>query len=144
MAHMSEKSMRTHPDFDTQWAQDIISSPDNQWMTKAVPGDYSKDVVISNTMFEHTLYTPRGIKAHLSFYRPCKEPDAFLGVESCLLLSIGDGLDGKGGRCHGGFSGLVLDQVCGACAHNSMVEPSPPATATMTIGGTFLPADTSE
>jgi acyl-coenzyme A thioesterase PaaI-like protein len=144
MAHRSEEDMRIHPDFETEWAQDVISNPDNRWAKETVQISSPQDTAVSNSMFQHTLYTPRGIKAHLSFYRPCKEPDAFLGMESCLLLSIGDGLDGKAGRCHGGFIGLVLDQVCGACAHNSMAEPLPPATATMTIGGMYLLADSSK
>ena len=129
-----EQSMRSHPDFQTPWAQAIIQNPDNKFVVEAAHKQYREDTV-TNSMFQYSLYTERGIKAHLSFYRPCKEPDAYLGTESCLLLSLGDGLDGKAGRVHGGFSGLVMDQVCGSCAHNSMPPPVilPPATATMTV-----------
>jgi acyl-coenzyme A thioesterase PaaI-like protein len=132
MAHTNEQAMASHPDFQTPWAQNILRNPDNKWVTETLHIQYREDTV-TNSMFQHTLYTERGIKAHLSFYRPCKEPDAFLAVEHCFLLSVGDGLDGKAGRIHGGFSSLVLDQVCGSCAHNSMPQPLPPATATMTV-----------
>lgn len=132
MAHGNVTENMQHPDFQTPWAQSILTNPENKWITETLHIQYKQDVV-TNSMFQHTLYTERGIKAHLSFYRPCKEPDAFLAVEHCFLLSIGDGLDGKAGRCHGGFSALVLDQVCGACAHNGMAMPLPPATATMTL-----------
>ncbi|KIW06784.1 uncharacterized protein PV09_02468 [Verruconis gallopava] len=127
----SFSQIASHPDFQTPWCQKILSDPEIQWI-KEVPKHYQNKTV-TNSMFEYTLYTERGIKAHLSFYRPCKEPDAFLGVENCFLLSIGDGLDGKAGRCHGGFNSLVLDQVCGSCAHHSKPDPLPPATATMTV-----------
>jgi acyl-coenzyme A thioesterase PaaI-like protein len=84
-------------------------------------------------MFEYTLYTPRGIRASLSFRRPCTEPDSILGVEECLLLSVGDGLDGKKGRAHGGFNSLMLDHISGAAAYNVRPDPIPPATATITV-----------
>ena len=62
-------------------------------------------------MFEHTLYSDRGIRAHLSFRRPCKEADAIRPLEECFLLSVGDGVDGKTGRAHGGFNSLMLDHM---------------------------------
>jgi acyl-coenzyme A thioesterase PaaI-like protein len=127
--------MASHPDFQAEWCQKIISDPEIKWIAE-VPRTYQNNTV-SNSMFQHTLYTERGIKAHLSFYRPCKEPDAFLGVENCFLLSLGDGLDGKAGRCHGGFNSLVLDQVTGSCAHHSKPDMIPPATATMTVDFKF-------
>lgn len=84
-------------------------------------------------MFEYTLYSDRGIRAHLSFRRPCKEPESVDGMEACFLLSIGDGLDGKAGRSHGGFNALILDHISGHVAHYSGPNPNSPATATMTI-----------
>lgn len=84
-------------------------------------------------MFEKTLGTPEGIRAHLSFNRPCREPDSISGVEECWLLSVGSDVDGKAGRSHGGFNALVLDQISGSVSHHSNPVPNPPATATMTV-----------
>jgi acyl-coenzyme A thioesterase PaaI-like protein len=37
------------------------------------------------------------------------------------------------GRCQGGFTSLVLDQITGFCAQHAKVDLPPPATATMTV-----------
>ena len=123
--------MASHPDFQRPWCKQILADPQAKWTTE-VPRQYQSKTV-TNSMFQYTLYSERGIKAHLSFYRPCTEPDAVFGVESCFLISIGDGFDGKAGRAHGGFNSLVLDQVSGSCAHHTRPDPIPPATATLTV-----------
>ena len=52
--------------------------------------------------------------------------------ESCKLLSLGTGLDGKTGRAHGGFCALVLDDFTGTTA--AIVSGAiAPATATITV-----------
>jgi acyl-coenzyme A thioesterase PaaI-like protein len=53
-------------------------------------------------------------------------------VEQCAFFSVGDGVDGKLGRAHGGFSSLVLDHVLGRTA-SVAGGVTAPATATMTV-----------
>ena len=127
-------SVASHPDFNHEWCQEILSSPDIRWNTKTDERNATSDPdKVSNSMFEYTLYSERGIRAHLSFRRPSKEPEAIDGWEACFLISIGDGVDGKTGRAHGGFNGILLDHISGHVAHNASPNPISPATATMTI-----------
>jgi acyl-coenzyme A thioesterase PaaI-like protein len=90
-------------------------------------------------MFNKTLCSEDAIRAQITFRRPCKEPTAITSkqnpqpLEDCILLSLGDALDGKAGRLHGGFSSMVLDQITGSCAHYFKPDPIPPATATITV-----------
>ncbi len=124
----------SHPDFNHQWCRELLSNPDIKWSTTTDEKNASKPERVSNSMFEYTLYSDRGIRAHLSFRRPTKEPEAVDGWEACFLLSIGDGVDGMSGRAHGGFNGVILDHICGHVAHHaSSFNPVSPATATMTI-----------
>lgn len=87
---------------------------------------------MTNTMFEYTLYSDRGIRAHITFQRPCKEPDSILPMEQCFLISVGDGVDGATGRAHGGFNSLILDHISGHSAHFANPADFSPATATLT------------
>jgi acyl-coenzyme A thioesterase PaaI-like protein len=134
-----------HPDFQQPWIQDLLSRPETfhsyepEGAASSPPPPQLDDHVdifspaTENSMFNRTLKHEQGIRAELQFWRPSTEPDAYLGVEKCYLVSVGDGLDGKGGRCHGGFNALILDQICGTCAHESNPDHLPPATATMTV-----------
>ena len=124
---MGGDSVKEHPDFQALWIKKLLSDPDLQW-TQQVP---RRDNT-TNAMFEKTLAAPDCIKAHLSFYRPTKEPESIQPFEECFLMSIGNGIDGKAGRAHGGFDALVLDQISGSCAHHARPDSIPPATATMT------------
>ncbi|KAF2095778.1 hypothetical protein NA57DRAFT_78560 [Rhizodiscina lignyota] len=123
--------MTIHPDFDTPWCKKLLADPNLKWREQ-VPDRYHGKTV-TNAMFEQTLYTEHGIRAHLAFSRPSEEPDAIEGTEACFLMSIGNGLDGKRGRAHGGFNALVLDQVSGSASHHMKPDPNPPATATITV-----------
>lgn len=120
--------MADHPDFASPWCQSLLSDPNIQWIH-----DVSKDAAVTNRMFNVTLHTSRAVRANLSILRRSSEPDAVLQKEYCMLLSIGDGIDGKAGRAHGGFNALILDQVTGYCAFYSVPKASPPATATLTV-----------
>ena len=124
-------AVASHPDFQKQWCQELLADPEKKW-TVQVPRPYLGGTV-TNAMFERTLGTPEGIKAHLSFTRPSRESDAIKGVEECWLLSCGHDVDGRAGRSHGGFNALVLDQISGSVSHHSNPVPEPPATATLTI-----------
>ena len=120
-----------HPDFNLPWCQAILRDPSID-VSSETPKRF-QDKTVSNSMFRETLYTDRGIRAHLSLKRPCTEPDAVMGEENCFVLSVGPAIDGKTGRAHGGFNSLVLDQISGSCAHWAKPDPIPPATATMTV-----------
>lgn len=121
------EEVSSHPDFQLPWCKELIADPRKQW-TVQVPRPYLGGTV-TNNMFEKTLGTPEGIRAHLSFNRPSSEPDAANGTEECWLLSVGHDCDGKAGRTHGGFNALVLDQISGSASHHSRPLPEPPATA---------------
>lgn len=125
---MGADSVKSHPDFQAPWIRTLLSEPNLQWTVQVPRRDN-----ITNAMFEKTLAAPECIKAHLSFTRPTREPDAIQPSEECWLMSIGNGVDGKAGRAHGGFDGLVLDQVSGSCAHHARPDAIPPATATITV-----------
>lgn len=118
-----------HPDFDNPWCKSIFAEPDLERIQ--LNHNEKHDNEGRNSMFEYTLYSERGIRAHVSFRRPCKEPDAVHPQEDCFLLSLGDGLDGVAGRAHGGLNALILDHLSGHAAHYGSSNPIPPATATM-------------
>ena len=82
-------SVVTHADFDKPWVKELLAHPDIKWIEGSHAGTTQKNV--SNSMFSWTLDTDRGIRALLSFQRPCEEPDAVKPWEDCFLLSIGDG-----------------------------------------------------
>jgi acyl-coenzyme A thioesterase PaaI-like protein len=129
--------MAHHPDFKSQWCQALLADPSIEETKSVSPALSEKNV--SNSMFNRTLSSNDAIRAQVSFRRPCKEPTAIqnaphsLPQEDCIILSLGDALDGKAGRAHGGFSSLVLDQITGSCAHHFKPDPMPPATATITV-----------
>jgi acyl-coenzyme A thioesterase PaaI-like protein len=128
--------MARHPDFDSPWCKSLLADPNVQESKGYSPALSDKNV--SNSMFA-TLSKDNAIRAQIVFRRPCKEPTAIRNgqssqpVEDCFLLSLGDALDGKSGRAHGGFSSLVLDQITGSSAHYFKPDPIPPATATITV-----------
>ncbi len=128
---MGHEKVVAHPDFDKEWCRKLLADKDIQWKRQPRTGVTPEKV--TNSMFEWTLYGERGIRAHLSFRRPCKEPDSIKPTEDCFLLSIGDGLDGKTGRAHGGLTSVIMDHICGHAAHDVSPSPVSPATATMTV-----------
>lgn len=124
--------MKTHPDFEKPWCKrllksdlEIVEVPNRD----SIPAEHES---VSNSMFLHTLYTDSAIRAQINFRRSTREPDAVVPYEYCYLLSIGDGVDGKKGRAHGGFNALILDQLTGSVA-SQVSESIAPATATMTV-----------
>lgn len=129
--------MKLHPDFQEQpWCRDILDDPQVQFVeaptsdvvANGIPATQGNEERVSNSMFVRTLYnaSSNAIRAQINFSRPVREPDAITPDEYCYLLSIGDGLDGKTGRAHGGFNALILDQMTGTTASK--------------VGGSFAPA----
>ncbi|TKA23749.1 hypothetical protein B0A50_07030 [Salinomyces thailandicus] len=123
----------SHPTLQVPWCQKLLSSPSlqgvSEFASRFQPGDER-----SNNIFQQTLYNGKAVLAHVSFTRPCQEPDATTGIEECNLISLGTGVDGKNGRAHGGFNALILDQLTGGCAYSSAgPNPIPPATAWLNV-----------
>jgi acyl-coenzyme A thioesterase PaaI-like protein len=129
--------MTDHPDFNLQWCKTLLAEPDIQAIQGFSPA--LSDKTVSNSLFNKTLRSDDAIRAQFAFRRHCKEFTAIRNgqhtqpLEDCILLSLGDALDGKAGRLHGGFSSMVLDQITGSCAHYFKPDPLPPATATITV-----------
>ena len=126
-------------DFDSQqWSKDLlasdielIESPDRRPV-----GPMRK--ITSNSLVSSSLHTDRTIRAWRYFKRPHRRtptesvrPEAQSDYEYCLLLSLGDGLDGMIGRAHGGFNALVIDHITGSCAERAVATEIPPATASL-------------
>lgn len=130
--HIDLDECLNHPDFRADWIQQIITSPDAQYINE-LPAKWAGDTV-NNTMFNYTLAHPTGIKARVLLRRPCKEPDSVTGHEDVYILAIGTGLDGATGRAHGGLSSVLMDHLLGTTAHrDGGAKKFPPATATMTV-----------
>ncbi|KIV96827.1 hypothetical protein PV10_00644 [Exophiala mesophila] len=116
----------------TPWCRQILEDPKTEIFD--IPSAATETGIpdISNSMFLRTLYKPDGIRAQINFIRPTSQPEAVTGREFCYLMYIGDGLDGKTGRAHGGFNALVLDHMCGWVAATASSSRAP-LTASLTI-----------
>jgi acyl-coenzyme A thioesterase PaaI-like protein len=124
--------MKHHPDFDLPWCQELLNSDVQIVEIPLQNKSQSDDPQVSNTMFLRTLDTETAIRAQISFKRPAKESESLASYEYCSLMSIGDGVDGKTGRAHGGFNALILDHVTGTIA-SQISHSIAPATATMAV-----------
>lgn len=126
----------SHPGFDNKWCRDLLSQPEIiPWKEHSYEGITAS--TISNSILEETMYNDRAVRAHLTFRRVCKESDAIRPHEECFLMSIGDGLDGRTGRGHGGLTSTLLDHICGHTSHY-VDEDKPVATATATMTVDYL------
>ncbi|KAI6879846.1 hypothetical protein KC318_g2319 [Hortaea werneckii] len=124
--------MAQHPDFRSPWCQRLLASPSTTHV-RDFAFDFQRDDT-TNALFLQTLYNDKAVKAHISFRRPCQDPNALEGIEECNLISVGPGVDGKTGRAHGGFNALILDQLTGSCAYfHTGPNPIPPATARLEV-----------
>lgn len=130
----------THPDFDIPWCQRLLAS--GITLVDNPPGgsDYHPSPGVSNSLFARTLASPdsNALRTFVMFTRPTEHPAAIAitpsetPIEQCMLVSLGDGADGKSGRAHGGLNALLLDHLLGRTASVSSGSTAP-ATATMTI-----------
>ena len=130
----------THPDFAIPWCQTLLSSDITPIENPPGGSDYNPSPGVSNSLFARTLtatdanairrfimFTRRSTSTAAIAIAPSEEP-----IEQCMLVSIGDGADGKSGRAHGGLNALLLDHVLGRTASVTSGSTAP-ATATMTI-----------
>ena len=111
-------------DLSTLWCTQIIQDP--QW--KALSSRQNS----SNQLFSDTLWTQKTIRAHQSYY---KKPPAgrTIGGELRVLLSLGSGLDGYPGMCHGGLLTLLFDDAI----HELAAQEIPDVSITVTLNTTF-------
>lgn len=119
-------------EFNEPWCQRILQGPEIEIIDVPNADTPTGIPEISNTMFLRTLRQPDGIRAQIDFTRPICQPEGLTRREFCYLISIGDGVDGKTGRAHGGFNALVLDHMSGWVASHA-TGTMDPATATLTI-----------
>ncbi|OCK83586.1 hypothetical protein K432DRAFT_379363 [Lepidopterella palustris CBS 459.81] len=75
------------------------------------------------------MFHPRAVRAYKLLLRP---ETGSTSMETYLLVSVGDGLDGANERIHGGFTCALLDQVFGFLVVQRL-ESSAPATVELTI-----------
>lgn len=99
MARQEEMS-----DFDAlPWCKSIITTPG--WTPLASRGDNG------NALFSRTLWTPETFRARLALYKGAPSPSCSATGQLRILLSIGHGMDGWPGMCHGGVVSLIFDDV---------------------------------
>lgn len=112
-------------DFSPTWAQAIINDP--EWKQVSTWGrEEVAPTSTENALLGRTLNQPDGVRAVLSFNRypsppssssssPSATPSKSKGFETCMLFSLGTGVNGHDGLSHGGFIGTMIDEVCGQC-----------------------------
>lgn len=99
-------------DFDNQpWCQELLKS-DVEIMGRSGRASTDENIV-SNSMMEQTLMTEQAVRAIIVLKRKTADGAVAYPDEYCMLLSLGNGVDGMRGRAHGGFNALVIDQLTG-------------------------------
>ena len=118
-----------HPDFDRPWCKAVLASNMTGvfYDTPPVVGDASK------SLFNETLFTHTGIRAYLRFRRSTTESSMPDALESCILMSLGTGLEGTRGRAHGGLTALLLDEVTSAAVLAEASSTAAPSTANLNV-----------
>jgi acyl-coenzyme A thioesterase PaaI-like protein len=130
----------TISDFSPPWAQALIN--DHAW--ELVPTNGREEMPppsTENALMALALDRPDGVRAVLSFNRypsppsssspSSSSPTSFKGFETRMLFSLGTGVNGHSGFCHGGFIGTLIDEACGQCAFP--IFGSAVVTAEMTV-----------
>ncbi|KAH1513888.1 hypothetical protein KXW39_000821 [Aspergillus fumigatus] len=112
-------------DFDPYpWCRQVISSPAWRPLTTRSTS--------TNRLFTETLWTDVTIRAHASFYKPpTAAPPTETGGEVRLLVSLGAGLDGHPGYCHGGMLALIFDDTIHELVEMELKEAA--VTATLNV-----------
>ncbi|KUJ06178.1 thioesterase family protein [Mollisia scopiformis] len=106
------------------WCKKVMDDP--QWER------LSTRAKSSNALFTETLWTDETICAHQSFYRSQRSENLPSG-EIRVLLSLGSGLDGHPGICHGGFLSLIFDDTI----HELAAKELPTLAVTVSLTVTF-------
>jgi len=93
------------------WAEEHLSAPNT---TVLSPGSRSpRPSDTGDSIFALTLNTPATIAAFLVFYEDPPAAAAERVAELKGLLTLGPGLDGWPGVCHGGIVATILDEITG-------------------------------
>ncbi|KAI5847583.1 HotDog domain-containing protein [Tricharina praecox] len=93
----------THPDFaSTPWAHALLTLPTTVPITNSIILEPKHTLGREDSLTAVTLQTPSTFRA-LSLFRilPCDD--------ACLLISLGDGMNGHEGILHGGMVATILD-----------------------------------
>lgn len=96
-------------DFALPWCQALFNDP--AWRPILTLSRVGSSDGTENALIAKTLWSDHTIRAIQSFEK--SKPNSEECEEVCMLVSLGDGLDGLGGICHGGVVGTLLDEVLG-------------------------------
>lgn len=106
----------TCEDFSQPWCLTMAKDPGWKLVTtfSLTPGPASTQ----NSLVAETLSTARGIRAVQTYLLQSPDnsaapPDT---AQVRMMFSLGDGVNGIAGTCHGGLIGLMLDEVTGQLA----------------------------
>lgn len=118
-----------HPDFASPWCQKLLSSDITPIQNPFGGSLFARTLTAAdaNAIRRFILFTRRSTSSAAIPVAPPEE-----AIEQCMLVSIGDGADGKLGRAHGGLNALLLDHMLGRTASVASGSAAP-ATATMTV-----------
>lgn len=111
-------------DLNIPWCIEIMRNA--EW--KAFPSRENS----SNKLFSDTLWTDTTIRAHRSYYKS-PPPGHTFGGELRTLLSLGNGVDGYPGMCHGGLLSLIFDDAI----HELAAQEIPDESVSVTLNVIF-------
>ncbi len=92
------------------WCLAIANDP--AWKLIPTPSLVLYPTSTENSLLAETLSTPRGVRAVQTYLK--QSPDGAAPkdmTEVRMVFSLGDGVNGMTGTCHGGLIGLMLDEV---------------------------------
>ena len=99
-------------DFSLPWCQNLFNDP--TWRPIYTLSRVEFQTGTMNSLLAKTLWTDRAVRAVQSFEKVSANAHVEeVPEEVCMLYSLGDGLDGADGVCHGGVVGILLDEVLG-------------------------------
>lgn len=111
-------------DLNIPWCAGLIRNPEWKLLSSRENS--------SNQLVRDTLWTDKTIRARQSYYKA--PPDGFtFGGELRVLLSLGAGLDGYPGICHGGLLSLLFDDAI----HELAAQEIPEESITVTLNINF-------
>ena len=97
-------------DFSLPWCRALFDDP--AWRPILTLTRLQSQTGTENALTAETLWTDRTIRTIQSFEKPKHIPNREEEIEEVrMLFSLGSGVDGMGGICHGGLVGLMLDEV---------------------------------
>ncbi|PQE13338.1 thioesterase superfamily protein [Rutstroemia sp. NJR-2017a BVV2] len=98
-----------------EWAQQLVRDPDWRpvptYSTQRKPPPNTE-----NSLLARTLWNASCIRAVTSFHKGNASASSPLANETRMLFSLGDGVHGHSGFSHGGFTGMMMDEVTGQLA----------------------------